>query len=121
MFKSLKWEDWGGVALGVWLLLSPWLTGYAGDSVATANALLLGCVLILTELLNLDAHENVEEWLDLAAGVWLVASPWVLGFSTSMAAAVNAAAVGVLSILFAALALSSADQKIQAWRQHRGF
>ena len=121
MFKSLKWEDWSGIALGAWLLVSPWLTGYAEQSVATVNALLFGCILIFMELLNLDAHENAEERLDMAAGVWLVASPWVLGFSTSLAATVNAVSVGLVAILLAVLAVSSLDEKIAVWRQqHRG-
>jgi SPW repeat-containing protein len=120
MFKSLKWEDWSGIALGAWLLVSPWLLGHADHYPATINALLVGCVLVFTELLNLDAHENAEEWLDLAAGLWLVASPWVLGFSALTAAALNAMAVGLLTLLFAGLALSSIDEKIHDWRQHRG-
>jgi hypothetical protein len=115
MLKSLKWEDWLGVALGLWLLLSPWILGYSDASAATMNALFLGATLIFLEQLNLDVHEDLEEWLDIAAGMWLVASPLVVGFASATVAAINAIAVGTLTVLFAALALSSVDARLAAW------
>ena len=27
MFKALQWEDWLGIALGAWMLVSPWVLG----------------------------------------------------------------------------------------------
>jgi len=121
MLKSLKWEDWLGVALGVWLLASPWIFGYGGHFAAGMNALVLGTMLIMLEFLNLDMHDDVEEWLDIAAGVWLVASPFVLGYAQLGAAAINAVGVGVLAIVFAAWALSPMDGKLAPWwRAHFG-
>ncbi len=110
MFKTLKFEDWLGLALGAWLLVSPWALGYAAESAAAMNALFLGCTLIFLELLNLDAHEDLEEKLDMVAGGWLVASPFLLGFSAAFAAAANAMAVGALTIAFASWALVPAGE-----------
>ena len=115
MLKSLKWEDWSGVALGLWLLLSPWILGYSESSAATMNALFLGATLVFLEQLNLDMHEDLEEWMDIVAGVWLVASPLVVGFTNAPAAAINAIAVGTLTVVFAALALSSFDARLAGW------
>lgn len=111
MFKTLKFEDWLGIALGAWLLVSPWALGYSDQSAASMNALFLGCILIFLELLNLDVHEDLEERLDMAAGVWLIAAPFILGFSPVFAAAANAMAVGALTIAFAAWALVPTDEK----------
>ena len=105
-FKTFKLEDWLGIALGVWMLVSPWALGYSAESAASMNALFLGCILIFLELLNLDAHEDLEEKLDIVAGLWLVAAPFLLGFSSAFAAAANAMAVGALTIAFAAWALA---------------
>ena len=105
MFKSLKWEDWLGVALGAWLLVSPWVLGYSAESGATMNALILGTILILEEMLELGVHETIEEWFDVVAGVWLCVSPVVLGYTSNTVASANAFAVGVLTIVFASCAI----------------
>ena len=47
MFKTLKWEDWLGIALGALLLVSPWIFGYSDSSAATMNALVMGSILVL--------------------------------------------------------------------------
>lgn len=113
MLKSLKWEDWLGIALGLWLAASPWILGYAGQAGATMNALILGTVLICLEFLNLEAHSDLEEWMDIVAGAWLVLSPFLLGFAQVGAAAINAVGVGVLTIAFAAWALSPSEAKLR--------
>lgn len=119
MFKTLQWEDWAGIAVGAWMLASPWVLGYTDHSAATLNALFLATVLIIVELLNLDQHQPAEEWIDIAAGLWLLASPFVLSFASVTVAALNAVAVGALTVLLAALALSPLDEKVRLWwREH---
>jgi hypothetical protein len=115
MFKTLQWEDWVGIGLGAWMLVSPWVLGYTDNGVATMNALVMGTVLVLEELLQLGIHEMAEEAIDLIAGFWLVVSPAVLGFASPSPASINAAAVGVLTVLFAIWAMSSLDQSIGRW------
>ena len=115
MFKTLQWEDWVGITLGAWMLVSPWVVGFSGHDAATMNALVMGTILVLAELLELQAHEMVEEWIDLVAGLWLIVSPFALGFASLTAAAVNTIAVGVLTMLFAGLAMSTLDEKISHW------
>ena len=115
MFKALQWEDWVGIALGVWLLASPWVVGFSDHSAATMNALIMGTILVLEEMLELEVHESAEEWIDLVAGLWLVASPMVLGFASLTAATVNTVLVGLLTVLFAAWAMSPFDKAISHW------
>ena len=112
MFKALQWEDWAGVALGAWLLASPWLFGYADQSAAMMNALVMGTILVLEEFLDVGVHEAFEEWIDVVAGAWLVISPLALGFQASTAASVNAIAVGVLTVAFAMLAMTPLGETI---------
>jgi SPW repeat len=120
MFKALQWEDWVGIALGAWMLVSPWIVGFSGHDAATINALVMGSILVLEELLELQVHEKVEEWIDLVAGVWLIVSPFALGFASLTAATVNTMAVGVLTVLFAAWAMSPLDEKIGHWWHEHG-
>jgi hypothetical protein len=120
MFKTLQWEDWAGIAVGAWLLVSPWVLGYSDSYPATMNAVLFGVVLVMLELLNLDQHQPVEEWMDLVAGVWLLVAPVALGFGGETLAAVNCISVGVLTILLAVWALSPLDARIRLWwHEHR--
>ena len=119
MFKTLQWEDWLGVALGAWLLVSPWVTDYSTSDAATMNALVMGVILVLEEFLELGAHEMFEEWIDIVAGLWLIVSPMVLGFASLTSATVNAVAVGMLTVLFAAWAISPLDKKVVQWWHER--
>ena len=105
MFKTLKWEDWLGVALGAWLFASPWLLGYREDA-AVMNALVVGSLLVIVELLDLGDYEDAEELLDIVAGSWLLVSPLALGFADGTVAAMNAVVVGMLTALSAIYALS---------------
>ena len=117
MFKTFKWEDGVGAALGVWLCVSPWLLGYADHYPATANAVLFGIILATEELMHLGRHEDVEEWFDVVIGIWLVISPVALGFDNVTAASFNTMIVGLLSVAFGAWALSPLDERIAGmWR-----
>jgi hypothetical protein len=96
-----QWEDWCDWALGVWLLLSPWILLFQKDDVATRNAVVIGFLIVLTEAVTLSVFRLWEEWINVALGVWLVISPWVLNV-TSPAATANFVIVGAI---IAALAL----------------
>lgn len=119
MFKTLEWEDWVGIGLGIWLLVSPWALGYSGQAAATMNALILGSILVLEEMLEVGVHEMVEEWIDVVAGLWLIASPFILGFAADTAASVSTVAVGLLTVLFAAWAMSPLDERLSRWWHSR--
>ena len=112
MFKTLKWEDWVGVGLGVWLLASPWVLGFSDQSAPMMNALIMGSILVLEEMLELGVHETVEEWIDVVAGAWLMVSPLALGFTSLFAASVSTAAVGLFTLLFAMWAMWPFDGKL---------
>lgn len=92
------WEDWVGLALGVWLFVSPWVLQYGGTP-AAKNAFLVGYLLITTELIALAAFLIWEEWVSGALGAWLVISPWVLG--AALVPMVNFVIVGLLVLALA--------------------
>jgi hypothetical protein len=96
-----QWEDWVSWMLGIWLCISPWALTFAADSVSTQNAVVVGCLLILTEVVTLSAFEPWEEWLNVVLGGWLVVSSWVLELSAAVARAnfvVVGAAVMILAV-----------------------
>jgi SPW repeat len=102
-----KWQDWASFALGLWLAVSPWIAGYAEHDAATANAIMVGLALALGSHFECVACDEMPaEWLNLAAGVWLVCAPFVLGFTHSALASTNSVVVGGLVAALAASALS---------------
>jgi hypothetical protein len=42
------WEEWINLIVGVWLLLSPWILGFANVSAHLLNALIVGILIVLT-------------------------------------------------------------------------
>lgn len=99
-----RWQDWATFAVGLWLAVSPWLMGYASHPAATANAAVVGLVLALAAHFEASCELSVE-WLHLAAGAWLLAAPFLLGFDGVPLAAANSVAVGASVAALAASAL----------------
>ncbi|WP_243030420.1 SPW repeat protein [Thermus altitudinis] len=106
-----RWQDWANLVLGVWLILSPWLLGFSGTPAAMWNAVLVGVVVGLMALMHLRGGPMWEEWVSVVLGVWLILSPWILGFSGMGNAMWNAVIVG---LLVGALALSVTREKPKA-------
>jgi len=90
-----QWEDWCDWALGIWLMLSPWILLFEYDEPAMRNAVIVGVLVVGAEAVTLSSFKVWEEWMNVALGVWLVLSPWLLGVS-SAAAKVNFVIVGLL-------------------------
>jgi hypothetical protein len=101
-----QWEDWCDWALGIWLVLSPWILHFWPDSVAMKNAVIVGGLLILAEVVTLSVFRVWEEWIPFTLGAWLVVSAFVLPIADTAARA-NFIVVG---LLVAALALYQVRQ-----------
>ncbi len=112
-----KWQDWASFALGLWLAVSPWAAGYAEHEAATANAIVVGLALALGSHFECVACDDLPaEWLNLAAGVWLVSAPFVLEFASRVATA-NCITVGAFVAALAASALSLDKQIGKLWHR----
>jgi hypothetical protein len=92
-----QWEDWASWLLGIWLVLSPWAFFYDQESRAMENAVAIGVLILVAEVVELSIFRDWEEWINVAAGAWLVVSPWVLSVA-SVAARWNFVVVGALVV-----------------------
>ena len=116
---AARWQGWVSFALGLWLAMSPWICGYADDQrLATGNAAFIGIALALGSHFEVALDAEFAEWLNLAAGTWLAAAPFILGFATAVVPAINSIAVGTLVMALAASALSL-DKQIEKWWHKR--
>ena len=95
-----QWEDWTSWALGLWLLLSPWALFFDNEPRALHNALAVGALIIIAEIVELSIFRDWEEWINVVLGAWLAVSPWVLGIA-SAAARWNFLIVGTLVVVLA--------------------
>ena len=105
-----RWQEWAGFLLGLWLAVSPWVAGYAVHPAATANAVFVGLGLSLGSHFQAALDECEGQWLNLAAGLWLVVAPFFLGFNDAVATATSLCVGTVVAVLAgSALSLSRQD------------
>ncbi|HQY27927.1 MAG TPA: SPW repeat protein [Burkholderiaceae bacterium] len=88
------WQDRIEVALGLWLVASPFVLGVKLQPAAWA-AILAGAAVVTLAVEAFYYPEIIEEWGNLAVGVGLAASPWLLGYDGEQSAMINAVACGV--------------------------
>ncbi len=88
------WQDRIEVALGLWLVASPFVLGMA-HQLAAWSAMLAGVAVVTLAVEAFYYPEIVEEWGNLAVGIGLAASPWLFGYDGERAAMANALACGV--------------------------
>lgn len=98
-------QDWLNLILGVLLFISPWMMGFLTDTMQTRNAWLVGAVLALIAIAALTAFAEWEEWVNLALGLWLIAAPWVLGFTGNTGAFRTHLVLGLLTAFVSAWAV----------------
>ena len=99
--ESNQLRDWFNLIMGEALLGSPWILGYASDTVPTWTARIIGLLISLLAIAALLRYAEWEEWLVLAAGGWLIVSPWAMGFADHGTAKVVHIGVGVIVVFVA--------------------
>ena len=118
--KALKhWQDPVNAVIAVFLILSPWMLGYAGEMAALINAVLAGAVLLAVTLGAMLMPRAWEEWYEALVGLWLLASPWIVGFAAHMHAR-NAALIAGIVVLVLALWTLADDKDYSAWLHKHG-
>jgi len=77
-----RWQDWLNLILGLWLIVVPFLGTDMLLSTAAWTGYGFGLVIALLSGLALYRPQTWEEWTSLAIGLLLIASPFVLGFTS---------------------------------------
>jgi hypothetical protein len=90
-----KWADSANLVLGLWLGISPWILPYVGQAAAW-NARLSGLAIAGVAASALVTHDLGKELLNVILGVWLIVSPWLLGYSWEGAVFYHQLGVGSL-------------------------
>lgn len=80
-----KWRaesvlDLYNLLLAVILFGAPWFFAHASRT-ANLDLRLSSAAIIILSLAAMIAFSAWEEWINLALALWLVVSPWILGFA----------------------------------------
>src|SRR5437868_10961080 len=96
------------VLAGIWLIVSPWVLGFAGLGIPFWDTLLVGVAVAGLALIRLRTPGATGlSWINVFVAIWLIISPFVLGFTIASAAMSNAIFLGILVSMFSALALAT--------------
>ena len=105
---KMKWRsesvlDLYNLSFGLFLFVSPWLFAYASES-ARIEVWTIGALITAISIGAVVAFADWEEWINFLLGVWLMVSPWILGFVHTRAMHVSIG-VGAMVAFFAVLEL----------------
>lgn len=114
------WQDIANFIIGAWLFVSPWVLRLTADvpQAAVWNAYLVGAAIMVFAAAAVYLPRVWEEGLNLLCGVWMIISPWVLGFAASTRDTLNAIVVGVLVTLLATWAVIHDKDFEKWWHDH---
>lgn len=112
--EDRHWQDIVTGIVGLWLIAFPFLFDVVGASspmLFTLNFLICGIIALLLAATALTAFRSWEEWIGVVLGLWLIASPWLLGFVAAEAARWNALVAGVIIVGLAGWALMDSAEE----------
>jgi hypothetical protein len=104
------WEDWCGMLIGALIIASPWFpiqdeAAITGHQIIILNAIAIGLVVFSLAQLEYVALQRWEEVTTILVGLWLVVSPYVLGYSGEGFLRLYHTSLGVIVVLLGALQL----------------
>jgi hypothetical protein len=74
------WRDVIHVFFGLWLIVSPWNIDITNEGLAPLNAYWTGGILLALAIITLAVKHPIEEWAKGLLGIWLIVSPFFLGY-----------------------------------------
>jgi uncharacterized membrane protein HdeD (DUF308 family) len=101
--KTLSWLV---AIVGLWELLAAFVLGYSATSAAMWNAVIIGLALMILGIWAAVSEEKTTDktldWVNLLLGIWLIISPFVLGYMSVSAALWNDVIVGLAVVVLTA-------------------
>jgi hypothetical protein len=102
-WRNQAWFDVIKLALAAFLFATPWIYGFTSDTATSRNAWACGIVIGLTSLWAIISYDEWEEWVSLLLGLWVLSSPWLLGFHNTVVSAMRIdVTLGIAIVLLSA-------------------
>lgn len=117
--QRARWASSLNVLAGLWLVIAPFALNFTSSSNAMWNSIIVGVVVLVLAAIRAfdpDEREGIS-WVNMVLGLWMVVSPYVLGYTNVNQAQTNALVTGVIIL---ALAAFSAYETNEAHREAGG-
>ncbi|HEU4626964.1 MAG TPA: SPW repeat protein [Steroidobacteraceae bacterium] len=92
------------VALGIWLIISPWIYGYASSAPnPTSSSVIVGALILIFGAIRYNAPHTrtIFSWANIVLGAWTVFSPWIFSFVDRTGYVLNSVIVGIIVVALA--------------------
>ncbi|RXH26820.1 MULTISPECIES: SPW repeat protein [Bradyrhizobium] len=103
------WEDWCGMLLGAAIVASPWFPiqdpAVNAHQTMILNTVAIGLVVFGISQLEYVALQRWQEVTTILIGLWLIASPYVMGYSGDGFLRVYHTGLGAVLVLLGVLQL----------------
>ena len=83
-WRSESVLDLYNIVIAIVLFASPWLFKLTNGT-ARVDFWISSAVIAVISLAAIFAYAKWEEWVNFLFGLWLIASPWILGFNHARA------------------------------------
>ncbi len=77
--------NWIAALIGIFMGISPFLFGYSYQPVAMWNSILIGLALLILGIASAVSSNpytaRIIDWINMLFGIWMVISPFILGYA----------------------------------------
>jgi len=98
------------LALGLIILLTPWMFAFVGEPVTAWTAWITGGAIAVAAAVGLWSYPVPAFWVNLVLGLWAIVAPWIMGFAAMGSAMWSHVVLGALVALAAAVGLWAKHQ-----------
>jgi len=107
--NSMTWTSWVNAVAGLWLIISPFIIGYA-TAQALWNDIIVGLAVGVVSLVR-ALSKNMSStrwivWLNSILGIWLIIAPFVLVFGMAIEGW-NSVIMGIIVAILGLLGVST--------------
>ena len=93
------WQNMIVMMVGLWLWVSPFVLHFKSGG-ASSDASVAGIFIASIAMMTVATQQTWGKWATVILGAWLIASPWLLGFSQRPVSSDDVMIVGAAVVLF---------------------
>lgn len=101
------WQNLICILAALWLCISPLILHFRLDSVVSGDTDIVGVFIGTLSIIAIATPQVWEEWTKVILGVWLLTSPWFLGFGHQIEAAGDIMLVSIVVVMLSLWSLAN--------------